>query len=210
LSKVRLVSLALVSLLVASCSGARADGARDGIARALAYTVTVEAGDRYGAGILIAPARGQVLTSAHLVGDDATVRVGFSDGTTATGRVAQRDDRLDLAIVIIPKQERAPPLVGDGAALRAGDELYAVGNPRRLGFSVARGIVSYVGRVIDGTRYLQTDLPINPGNSGGPLINARGELVGVMSFVLKEASGLSFALPVRYAVDRFALEQPAR
>jgi S1-C subfamily serine protease len=56
---------------------------------------------------------------------------------------------------------------------------------------------------MDGARYLQTDLPINDGNSGGPVVNARGELVGLMSFILRRAQGLSFALPANYAVERF-------
>jgi serine protease Do len=73
-----------------------------------------------------------------------------------------------------------------------------------MSFTVSRGIVSYVGREVEGTRYLQTDLPINDGNSGGPVVNARGELVGLMSFVLKRSQGLSFALPFNYAAVRFA------
>jgi len=189
---------------------ARAQGPSDGIAEALGYTVVIEADGRYGAGNLVAPQRGWVLTSQHLVGAAATVSVAFSDGVKVTGRVSERDDRLDLVLVAVPPQQRPGPAFGDCQTLRPGDELYAVGNPRRLGFSVSRGIVSYVGRVVDGTRYLQTDLPINPGNSGGPLVNARGELVGMMSFVLRRAHGLSFALPVRYAIERFALPLPAR
>ena len=204
LSKLRTIVLLVGSLLVLPASG-RAAGASDGIARALDYTAVVEAGERYGSGILVAPQRGWVLTSDHLVGSATSVTVAFSDGVKVTGRVGQRDQRLDMALVIIPPQSRPAPVVADVAALRPGDELYAVGNPRRLGFSVARGIVSFVDRVVDGTRYLQTDLPINPGNSGGPLVNGRGELVGVMSFMLHEAEGLSFALPLRYAIDRFAL-----
>src|SRR5204863_177219 len=72
-----------------------------------------------------------------------------------------------------------------------------------LGFTVSRGIVSYVNRELDGARWLQTDLPINDGNSGGPVINARGELVGMMSFILRGAQGMSFALPVNVAMGRF-------
>jgi serine protease Do len=209
LSKLRTIVLLALGLL-AWHANARAEGAAEGVARALGYTVVIEAGDRYGAGVLVAPERGWVLTSGHVVGSNANVEVAFWDGVKVSGRVSRRDDRLDLALITVPRQARPAPIVGDSRALRPGDELYAIGNPRRLGFSVARGIVSYADRAIGDARYVQTDLPINPGNSGGPLVNARGELIGVMSFVLRQAEGLSFAIPLRTAIECFALPLPVR
>ncbi len=176
----------------------------DGIARALAFTVVIDDGSGdYGAGTLVEPAAGLVLTNYHVVEDMDAPRVTFSDGAQFDGKVVEFDRKIDLALIEIPPQKRPAPVFGDATTLKPGEELYAIGNPRRLGFSVARGIVSFVGRPVEGLKYLQTDLPINEGNSGGPLVNARGELIGVMTFVLKHAQGLSFALPARYAQARF-------
>jgi serine protease Do len=176
---------------------------RDGIARALEYTVTIESDGVYGSGILFAPAGGLVVTAEHVVAEMRHPRVGFADGSVFDGEILDADNTLDLALVRIAPQHRPSPQLGDATALRPGEEVYALGNPRRLGFTVSRGIVSYVGRSMDGARYVQTDLPINDGNSGGPVINARGELVGMMSFILRRAQGISFALPANYAPERF-------
>jgi serine protease Do len=177
----------------------------DGIARALEFTVTIEGSGVYGAGVLVAPSDGLVLTNWHVVQAMSAPRITFSDGAQEPGQVVEHDEQLDLALVHIAPQKRRPaPTFGDAAQLRPGEELYAIGNPRHLGFTVSRGIVSFVGRPVEGVKYVQTDLPINEGNSGGPLVNARGELFGVMSFVLKRAQGLSFALPASYAPKRFA------
>lgn len=193
----------LFTLLVAGAASAQSR--EDGIARALDYTVTLEGNRVYGAGILLVPESGLLLTNFHVVEEMPDPVVTFRDGTQAHARLIDSDRALDLALLQVPPQaRRAAPAFGDASKLRPGEELYAVGNPRHLGFTVSRGIVSFVDRQVEGTRYVQTDLPINEGNSGGPMVNARGELVGVMTFVLKRAQGLSFALPLRYALERFA------
>jgi serine protease Do len=182
----------------------RPGGAQEGIARALAYTVTLEGNGVYGSGVLVVPSAGLIVTNFHVVEEMATPQVTFYDGTRATARVIEQDRTLDLALLEVPPQpQRRGPSWGDAAAMRPGDEVYAVGCPRHMSFTVSRGIVSFVERDLEGTRYLQTDLPINDGNSGGPVVNARGELVGLMSFVIKRSQGLSFALPIRYAAERF-------
>jgi S1-C subfamily serine protease len=202
------LALVLVACAASSAVAATAPDATDGIARAIAYTVTLEGNGVYGAGVLVAPAAGLVLTNLHVIEDMKEPRATFFDGTSAPAKVKEIDRTLDLALVEVPPQPARPaPVWGDATRLRPGEEVYAVGNPRHLSFTVSRGIVSFVGRMMDGgTRYLQTDLPINDGNSGGPVVNARGELVGLMTFVLKHAQGLSFALPVNYAATRFAVQ----
>ncbi len=186
---------------------------QDGIAGALDYTVTLDGDGVYGAGVLIDPVAGLVVTNWHVVEDMKSPRASFRDGSSTAARVIDFDRDLDLALLrIAPQKNRAAPAWGEADKLRPGDELYAIGAPRHLAFTVSRGIVSFVGRAFEGTRYVQTDLPINDGNSGGPVVNARGELVGLMTFVYKRAQGLSFALPIAYARARFAklLTPPAR
>lgn len=177
---------------------------RDAVARALAVAVTVEGDGVYGAGILVDPPAGLVLTAHHVVAEMRAPRVSFLDGASASARVIDSDATLDLALLEIgPQPGRTAPLLGDPTALRPGDPLYAVGCPRHLPFSVSRGILSFAGRSLDGARYLQTDLAINDGNSGGPVVDARGQLVAMTSFIYRRAEGLAFALPVAYAVERF-------
>ncbi|HEY7954527.1 MAG TPA: S1C family serine protease [Polyangia bacterium] len=177
---------------------------RDGLARALDFTVTLEGDGRYGAGVLADPQAGLVVTALHVVDGMHAPRATFHDGTQAPAHLLASDRALDLALLSVPPTRGEKPRLGDPARLRPGDELYAIGCPRRLPFSVARGIVSYVGRVIDGVRWLQTDLPINVGDSGGPVVDAQGEWLGMTSFVLREGQGLSFALPVDEIAHRFA------
>jgi len=94
--------------------------------------------------------------------------------------------------------------LGSATALGVGDEVLAVGSPRKMYFSVSRGMVSFPNRYLDGIEYIQTDLPINVGNSGGPLVDRQGRIVGVVSFILRDSQGISFALPIDRALARFA------
>jgi len=196
------VSLSLAAIIAAPAPARAAP--QDGIALALKYTVTLDGSGVYGSGVLVAPSDGLVLTNYHVVEGMTEPRVTFDDGRTVTAKVLEFDRELDLALLQVPPQKGAPPVWSDLAAIRPGDEVYAVGCPRRLAFTVSRGIVSFVNRLVEGTRYVQTDLPINDGNSGGPVVNERGELVGLMTFVYRRAQGLSFALPIHYAAERFA------
>jgi S1-C subfamily serine protease len=180
----------------------------DIVAPALRQTVLIEGDGVYGSGILLLPKRGLILTNWHVIEDMKAPRITFFDGRTGTGRVLEVDRALDLALLEGPQSDESPPRIGDAIDLRAAQTLYAIGSPRKLGFTVSRGIVSYVGRQMDGTRYIQTDLAINDGNSGGPVINGRGEVVGIMTFILRRSTGLAFALPINYAIERFARHLP--
>jgi S1-C subfamily serine protease len=170
--------------------------------RALRSTLFIRVGSTYGAGILLGPS-GLVLTCAHVIADDTRIEVEFSDGARAMATPIDRDSKLDLALLEISAQQASAPRLGSIANVSIGDEVFAMGAPRRMAFSLHRGMVSFVGRDFDGVRYLQTDLPANAGNSGGPVINDRGEIVAIMSFILRESEGLAFALPIDYALERF-------
>jgi serine protease Do len=206
------LSAVLLVLLVAQVAGgdaptvtARVDPA-DAVSHALKLTVTLEGGGTYGAGILVDPAAGLILTSDHVVAEMSSPRVTAVDGRSGTARIVSRDRVADLALLSVPElrsPKLRPPRLGDATTLRPGDEVFAIGTPRRLPFTVSRGIVSFVGREMEGARYLQLDMAINDGNSGGPVLTRNGELVGVMSFILRRSQGLAFALPVHYAITAF-------
>jgi serine protease Do len=134
-----------------------------------------------------------------VVQDMHTPKLSAYDGRTAQGVVLSIDKARDLALITAPglvTPGLSAPRMGDATRLRPGEEVYAVGMPRKLPFTVSRGIVSYVGRQMEGSRWLQVDMNINDGNSGGPVVAASGEIVGMMSFIYRRSSGLSFALPM--------------
>ena len=113
-----------------------------------------------------------------------------------------RDPELDVALIQFkPNHKLTPVVFGDSDALEVGEFVMAVGNPYGQGHSVTHGIVSAKGRVLPEVpmaSYLQTDAPINPGNSGGPLLNLKGEVVGINNAIDARAHGISFAIPINF------------
>jgi serine protease Do len=182
------------------------------IARAaLGFTAFVSGGRVYGAGVLLDRA-GHVLTCRHVIEGLDTITVSFSDGASYPARVIDSDPALDIALLKIDS-DRAPGLTpASVAGVELGDDVFALGAPRKMAFSLSRGMVSFVGRRFDRVYYLQTDLAMNGGSSGGPVLNDRGEVIALSSFVLRDSEGLAFALPIDYAYRRFAshLVAPAR
>src|SRR5262249_58163794 len=112
------------------------------------------------------------------------------------GKVVRSIRSLDLAFVLAEGERQCTALeLAAPESVKVGQEVIAIGHPRGLGNTVTRGIVSSLGRLINGTKYLQTDAAINPGNSGGPLINEKSQVVGISTMILNGAHGIGFALP---------------
>jgi S1-C subfamily serine protease len=166
-------------------------------------TVGILAGDRYGAGIIV-DRSGLVLTNLHVIqGIDKISVLLLGDETVDAAVVAEAAD-IDLALLRLPRALPDASELGSAKGVQVGDEVLAVGSPRKMFFSVSRGMVSYLNRKLDSVQYLQTDLPINAGNSGGPLLDREGKVIGVVSFILRDSQGIAFALPIDYALERFA------
>jgi S1-C subfamily serine protease len=201
------LAFVLACTATASAPGRANPPARvEGVARALDFAVVIDdLSGACGSGTLIDPAAGLVLTSLRVVENMDAPRVTFADGACFDGEVVEIDRKLDLALLEIPPQTRAAPVFAE--ARQPGEELYAIGAPRHLAFSVTRGIVSYVDRAFAGLTLLQVDLTAHPGSTGAPVVNAHGELIGVLLRALDDAQRLSFALPVRYARERFHLRR---
>jgi len=159
-----------------------------------------------GSGVVFDP-RGHILTNSHVVGDAKEVRVAFPDGRKFAGRVMGRDPLTDLAIVMINGKDLPYSSLGDSAKLEIGESLIAIGNALGLegGPTVTVGVVSAMNRSIEDPSgialndLIQTDAAINPGNSGGPLINLKGEVVGINTAVIPSAQGIGFAIAVNSA-----------
>jgi serine protease Do len=160
-----------------------------------------------GSGVIIDPS-GIILTNNHVVQGGGKVTVRLHDGrefVAASGDI-MTDPQTDLAVVRIKTGSSLPAAkLGNSDELRIGDWVLAVGQPFGLENTVTKGIVSATGRSVGITRYdefIQTDAPINPGNSGGPLINLKGEIVGINTAISSSSGGfqgVGFAIPVNLA-----------
>ena len=176
------------------------------VAREITPTV-VSVSQRAGSGSgIIVNRDGVVLTNAHVVGQARTVEVGLADGRTLTGEVAGVDPTIDVAVVRVPAQNLPVAPLGDSDRLQVGQAAIAIGNPLGLERTVTSGVVSAVNRNPRGIsldELIQTDAAISPGNSGGPLVDSRGQVIGINTAVLAGAgaSGLGFAVPINLAND---------
>ena len=169
--------------------------------RATRWTVCVRSGPAYGAGVLLTR-DGLVLTALHVIMDDV-VRVRLLEGPWRHAQIVARDEASDLALLRTDSGSQPPPEIASVLDLHSGDRVLSVGSPRQLRFTVSRGVVAFVGRRMQGARYIQTDISVQPGSSGGPVFDDRGRLVGIMSFALRGSERIGFVLPVDYAFDRF-------
>jgi len=146
---------------------------------------------------------GSILTNQHLVGGAKKIVVKLSNGKDLEAKVIGQDSRTDIAVIKIKRGESltTAPL-GDSDRLEVGEWVMAIGNPFGLDNSVTSGIVSAKGRFIGAGPYddfIQTDTSVNPGNSGGPLVNMRGEVVGINTAIVSNTGanvGIGFALPI--------------
>lgn len=155
-----------------------------------------------GSGFII-DADGDILTNNHVVERADRITVKLSNGTSLRAQVVGTDPDTDIALIRVDKAGALPvaPL-GDSDALRVGEWVCAIGNPLAYEHTVTVGVVSYIGRkLFDKSldNYIQTDAAINFGNSGGPLINSRGEVVGINAAISQRASNIGFAIPINQA-----------
>ena len=160
-----------------------------------------------GSGVIIDP-DGYVLTNDHVIEGAQMIMVRLSDEREYEARAVGRDPATDLALLKINGSGQFPAArLGDSQALRVGDWVLAIGSPFGLEQTVTAGIVSAKGRAIGAGPYddfIQTDAAINPGNSGGPLLNARGEVVGINSAIFSQnggSVGIGFAIPIDLAKE---------
>ncbi len=156
-----------------------------------------------GAGSGFAVSKDLVVTNNHVVSGSNEITVVTADGGKSRGYVLSSAPWKDLALIRV--EERLEPLqLGDSSSIKVGELVFAVGNPLGLwaGPTVTMGVVSAIGRTISASPELiledliQTDAAINPGNSGGPLVNIRGEAVGVTTAIVPFAQGIGFAIPI--------------
>lgn len=160
-----------------------------------------------GSGFVI-DAEGHILTNNHVVAGARQVEVTLWNKKKYRAEVIGADRQKDLAVIQIPAKNLASATLGDSKTLEVGQKVYAIGNPFGLSGTMTRGIISSIrsvrgpeGTAID--QAIQTDAAINPGNSGGPLLNSRGEVIGINSMILtggvEQSAGVGFAIPINSA-----------
>jgi serine protease Do len=157
-----------------------------------------------GSGVIVS-ADGYILTNNHVVGSAEEIHVTLEDKREFTAKVIGKDAKTDLGLIKIDTKDPLPvaPL-GDSNSTYVGDWVIAIGNPFDVGMTVTAGIVSAKGRILGGDYddFIQTDASINPGNSGGPLINTRGEVIGINTAIYSRTganNGIGFAIPIDMA-----------
>ncbi len=155
-----------------------------------------------GSGFII-DKEGYVVTNNHVIEDADQIKVKLDDDMEFDAEVVGRDPNTDLALLKINSDKELPVLtMGDSDQLKIGQWVVAIGSPFGLERTVTAGIVSAKGRVIGSGPYddfIQTDASINPGNSGGPLLNMKGEVVGINTAIIASGTGIGFAIPVNMA-----------
>jgi serine protease Do len=148
---------------------------------------------------------GYILTNNHVVAKADDIKVTLSDGRSYEAVVKGTDSKTDIALIKIEAENDLPvAALGDSEKIEVGEWVMAIGNPFGLNHTVTVGVVSGKGRIL-GTgpydNFIQTDASINPGNSGGPLINMKGEVVGINTLIFASGQGLGFAIPVNLAKE---------
>ncbi|MGK7948889.1 MAG: HhoA/HhoB/HtrA family serine endopeptidase [Xenococcaceae cyanobacterium] len=160
-----------------------------------------------GSGFIVS-SDGLILTNSHVVEGSDKVNVTLKDGRTFAGEVMGTDPLSDVAVIKIETEDLPAVTLADSEQLQPGEWAIAIGNPLGLDNTVTTGIVSATGRssaqvgIADKrVSFIQTDAAINPGNSGGPLLNAKGEVIGINTAIIQNAQGIGFAIPINTARD---------
>jgi serine protease Do len=160
-----------------------------------------------GSGVIVRP-DGVIVTNHHVVEGATELRIVLADRREFRGRVMGCDPQTDVALVRIPAESLPVVAFGDSEQVRVGETVLAMGNSLGIGQTVSSGIVSAKGRanigILDDENFLQTDAAINPGNSGGPLVNLKGEVIGINTAIATRTGGfqgVGFAIPSRLVTE---------
>ena len=157
--------------------------------------MVVHAGNSLGSGFAIG--ENCIITNAHVVDNASSISVSTYSGDIFEAAVFACDEELDLAVLVVLDAEFSPLPVADIDACRIGDDIYTIGAPKSMTYTLTKGVISAKQRMIRANEYIQIDAAINAGNSGGPLLNDSGEVLGVNTLKMSDSEGIGLAIPMR-------------
>jgi len=169
----------------------------DIVERAKKTIVKIQHEGGSGTGVIV-DKRGLIVTNRHVVGLESYVEVLDVDENVFVGQVVLSDADVDYAFVLTQAWEVEPLKFCEMANVREGETVIAIGHPLGYSYTVSKGIVSSKARHQRNIDYIQTDTSINPGNSGGPLLNDRGEVIGINTWIRTDGQNLGFSFPIDY------------
>lgn len=159
----------------------------------------VYSGNSMGSGFAIG--ENCIITNAHVINNQYDVRIETYSGEIKRAFIVSMDERIDIAVIGVPDGSFTPLHVADLSKVNVGDDVYAIGAPNSLAFTLTKGVVSSKERLVSRQKYIQTDAAINTGNSGGPLLNDAGEVIGVNSYKMSDSEGIGLAIPIDVVVS---------
>lgn len=159
----------------------------------------VYSGNYAGSGFAVG--RNTVVTNAHVIGNSNEIVLTTYAGDAYRASIYLIDNSFDIAVLSVAEADFTPLPIGDCEELKIGADIYAIGAPKSMDYTLTKGVVSSKNRNINGRNYIQIDAAINSGNSGGPLLNNAGEVVGVNSMKLTDAEGIGLAIPITEVIS---------
>lgn len=159
----------------------------------------VYSGNSMGSGFAIG--ENCIITNAHVISNQYDVRIETYGGEIERAFIVSIDERIDIAVIGVSDASFTPLHVADLSTVNVGDDVYAIGAPNSLAFTLTKGVVSSKKRIVSRQKYIQTDAAINSGNSGGPLLNDAGEVIGVNSYKMSDSEGIGLAIPIDVVVS---------
>lgn len=153
----------------------------------------VYSGNSIGSGFAIG--ENAVVTNAHVIQNSNDIELFDYNGNSVSATVYLIDEDFDIAILSVNK-ELIPLVIGDSESINIGDDIYAIGAPKSLSYTLTKGVISNKKRQIGKYSYIQFDAAVNSGNSGGPLLNSTGEVIGINSMKMIDAEGIGLSIPI--------------
>ncbi len=168
--------------------------------------VTVKTDIGIGSGFIISE-DGLIMTNQHVIDKAKEIEVLFNAGFSVPAEIVSYDDEYDVAIIKVKANGFKPLCLKDTDGVNIAEEVTIIGTPKsiELGQSVSKGIISG-WREFDEKKYIQTDASVNPGNSGGPMLNMRGEVIGIVSRKGAKAEGIGYAIPMNVAIEKLHIK----
>ena len=142
-----------------------------------------------------------IITNAHVINNQYDVIIETYGGEMKRAFIVALDERIDIAVIGVADATFTPLRVADLSTVSVGDDVYALGAPNSLAFTLTKGVVSSKERLVSRQKFIQTDAAINTGNSGGPLLNDAGEVIGVNSYKMSDSEGIGLAIPIDVVVS---------